>query len=120
MTENKGDLISREALIKKLEEMANNEWNIQVGSSKGLEDAIDVTENAPTVEPICNQIAWEQGYEAGLAQGKSERPQGEWIRTGLYGQTCLECNKCGKADFDIKYDNFCPKCGAKMQKGGNR
>lgn len=50
-TEVKGDLISREWVTKKLEEMANDEWNIQVGSSKGLEDAIDVIDNAPTVEP---------------------------------------------------------------------
>lgn len=29
--------------------------------------------------PLPNeQIAWEQGYEAGLAQGKQGRPQGEW------------------------------------------
>lgn len=44
------------------------------------------------------------------------RPQGEWISKELYGCTCLQCNQCGKADFDIKYDNFCPNCGADMRK----
>lgn len=96
MTENKGDLISREALIKKLEELANNEWNIQVGSSKGLEDAIDVAENAPTVE----------------------RPQGEWIRTALYGETCYECNKCNRHQTHIT--KFCPNCGADMRPKPNQ
>ena len=43
-------LIDADALKAKLEEMANLEWNIQVGSSKGLEDAIDVIDNAPTVD----------------------------------------------------------------------
>ena len=55
-----------------------------------------------------------------VANGKpyEERPHGEWIRTALYGNTCLQCNQCGKADFDIKYDNFCPKCGADMRGDG--
>ena len=44
-------LIDADAVINELEEMANNEWNISVGSSKGLNDAIDVIDNAPTVEP---------------------------------------------------------------------
>lgn len=33
-------------------------------------------DNAPTVPLPNEQIAWEQGYEVGLAQGKQERPQG--------------------------------------------
>ena len=44
-------LIDADALIEVIEKMANNEWNIQVGSSKGLEDAIDVINDAPTAEP---------------------------------------------------------------------
>lgn len=44
-------LIDADALINQIEGMASNEWNISVGSSKGLEDALDVIENAPTVEP---------------------------------------------------------------------
>lgn len=69
------DLISREALKKVLEEMANDEWNISVGSSKGLEDAIDVIDNAPAVEYPFYQEAYQTGFE----EGKNERPQGEWI-----------------------------------------
>ena len=31
------------------EVLANDEWNEQVGSSKGLEDAIDIVGDAPTI-----------------------------------------------------------------------
>lgn len=47
-----------------------------------------------------------------------ERPQGEWIRTSLYGQTCYECYNC-HLHYDLK-TNYCPNCGAKMQKGGTK
>lgn len=43
-------LIDADALTEVLETMAKDEWNQQVGSSKGLEDAIDVIDNAPTVK----------------------------------------------------------------------
>ena len=70
-----GDLISRSVAINLL-----NEAQVEFDEYyKGLGKAKTIIDNAPTVEPICNQIAWEQGYEAGLAQGKSERTQGEWI-----------------------------------------
>lgn len=42
-----------------------------------------------------------------------ERPQGEWIRTALYGQTCYECDNC-HLHYDLK-TNFCPNCGADMR-----
>lgn len=44
-----GRLIDADALIKQLEAMANNRWNIQVGASKGLEEAIDIVDDAPTI-----------------------------------------------------------------------
>ena len=44
-----GRLIDADALTKRLEDMANLAWNIRVGSSTGLEDAIDVIDDAPTV-----------------------------------------------------------------------
>lgn len=43
-----------------------------------------------------------------------ERPQGEWIDTGLE----YKCNKCGvRYDIDITEITdfkFCPNCGAEM------
>lgn len=45
-----GRLIDADKLIKKLEATANIEWNKQVGSSKGLEDAIDIIDDdVPTI-----------------------------------------------------------------------
>lgn len=44
-----GRLIDADALIKQLEAMANNRWNIQVGASKGLEEAIDIVDDAQTI-----------------------------------------------------------------------
>lgn len=43
----------------------------------------------------------------------NERPQGEWIRTALYGETCYECNKCNRHQTHIT--KFCPNCGADMR-----
>lgn len=44
-----GRLIDADKLIKQLETTANIEWNMQVGSSKGLIDAIDIVDDAPTI-----------------------------------------------------------------------
>lgn len=40
----------------------------------------------------------------------AERPQGKWI----FG----ECSICGK--FINKVSNYCPNCGSRMQKGGEK
>ena len=45
-------LIDADKLDECLQSMANLEWNKQVGSSKGLEDAIDIIYDAPTVNAI--------------------------------------------------------------------
>jgi len=65
-------------------------------------------------------IAWQKGYQAGFNDGYATRreaeirPQGEWnyIQAGM----CI-CPFCGATPHKL-YKNFCPKCGAKMQKGG--
>lgn len=136
----KGDSISREALKKKLEEMANNEWNIQVGSSKGLEDAIDVVDSAPTVEmpkhsllPLAGDCdeAYMRGYKHGKAEGilkAHTRPKGEWIGD-CYNPECDQCHTKPLEEFcdSLGLDggsyvsipmSFCPNCGADMRKGG--
>lgn len=46
-----GRLIDADELIKQLEAMANDEWNKQVGSSKGLEEVIDIVDDiSPIIE----------------------------------------------------------------------
>ena len=44
-----GRLIDADELIKQLEMIANDEWNKQVGSSKGVEDAIDIVDDTPRI-----------------------------------------------------------------------
>lgn len=74
----------------------------------------DVIDNAPTVEAVefeYHSKLLKQAYQ----KGKNIRPQGEWIRTAIYGQTCYECNQCQiHQEYTTK---FCPNCGARM--GGN-
>ena len=108
-------LIDADAVINELEEMANNEWNISVGSSKGLNDAIDVIDNIPTVEYPFYQEAYQTGYE----EGKNERPQGEWKSTKYYTWECSQCGKSptigmGYIQNHTELFNFCPNCGARM------
>ena len=128
MTENKGDLISREALKKAIEEVEDNYDGYEPNDlGKFISKVDELINNAPTVEPICNQIAWEQGYESGLAQCKSERPKGEWLSltppdirtdTNDYFKMCDKCNHAARfISADLPY-KFCPNCGAKMQNGG--
>ena len=71
-------LIDADALTKQLEEMADNEWNKSVGSSKGLEDAIDVVESMPTIKTFTLADIEEQ-YRKGLEKGLEERLHGEWV-----------------------------------------
>ena len=80
---------------------------------KGWNDCIDaIIDNAPTVPLPNEQIAWEQGYEAGLAQGKQDRLKGEWITVS---RNCWKCPYCQELTNEGK--NFCPNCGAKMGGG---
>ena len=55
-----GRLIDADELIKQLEALANDEWNKQVGSSKGLEEVIDIVDD---ISPI---------IEADKAEGSEE------------------------------------------------
>lgn len=107
-----GDLISREALIREIGR--TDEWY------KGR-SICDILDNAQAVPLPNEQIAWEQGYEAGLAQGKQDRPQGEWIITEELKGACnivyktRKCNKCGWEFSLVIPRNFCPNCGADMR-----
>lgn len=94
-----GDLISREALIKWIDE------SLQLYSSQYSTDMLnmfglfrEIINNAPTVE---------------------ERQQGEWIKWsfktfGALGDWEYKCSKCEKV-YGGEY-NFCPNCGADMRK----
>ena len=75
MTENKGDLISREALKA---EIINNFDNLQAYFPK---DFIEEIDNAPTVDTYTKDDMTREylkGYNA--CKDMDERPQGEWAR----------------------------------------
>lgn len=133
-TRPQGDLISREAVkanMKKADEQSDTfEMLVEL-----YEQIID---NAQAIPLPNEQIAWEQGYEAGLAQGKHDK-KGEWkVREyiesdGSFRGYDVYCSECGKVLYRLtnrslsaeeakKYmeedhTDFCSKCGADMRKG---
>ena len=110
MTENKGDLISREALKEKFRNV--NEGMFQ------LSRVFELIDNAPTVEPEITEqdikdairYGFVEGYE--MAQAKYQRPQGEWIDCGAY----YKCPFCENLVLTVDgKPKFCDECGADMR-----
>ena len=112
----RGDLISREALKNEIDKLFKSG-----GYDSGL--VLDTIDNAPTVETLKDitevhcDITEEQLLNA-------LRPQGEWIflKANEEQTDGYECSVC-KATFHTRVPyfsefNFCPNCGADMQKGG--
>ena len=88
---------------------------------KGLGRAKVITDNAPTVETSKIEYkAYNEGFKDGVEQGirLSDRPQGEWIRSGKTTFFCSECGREINTKPFTRPDNypFC-HCGAQM-KGG--
>lgn len=124
MTENKGDLISREALKKALAKNITI-WTFNVSYDGILAEVID---NVPTVEDHSRELvqkSLELGRNVGYFEGKTEnkRPQGEWIeveKQGITGDgrvftyTIVVCSECGE-QYDLEGEKFCPHCGADMR-----
>ena len=114
MTENKGDIISREALKKTFENACI--YGLPMNELYGA--ILKIIDNAPSVETyseedMCDTTS--NGFDIGydFAKAKYERPQGEWIANPLGDYVCNKCSwVVGKFER-----NFCPNCGAKM-KGG--
>lgn len=124
----KGDLISRKALQKKLQENHDffvNAWggfkNLPPNDKARVDEitnCISEVVNAPTVD------LWEMRQEATenalkKAEELFKRPQGEWKPTNVPFGTCFlqgfEC-ECGR--IVMQRENFCPDCGAQMVGGG--
>lgn len=115
MTENKGDLISREALKTNIDKFIGYLDEDMICRIKVVID------NAPTVKTFTLEDIEEQyrkGLEKGLSEWETERPQGEWIYNS-YGNGCgnWHCSECGVIIFMGKNanNNFCPNCGADMR-----
>ena len=107
------DLISREALKKALLELFNAVYIVTV------DDVLKLIDNAPTVSfTISPDYVTElQNLNKELIKQleETERPQGEWIDEGVDG---WKCNKCGYGVVRYNNTNFCPRCGAEIEKGG--
>ena len=126
------DLISREALKEALGK--STVTIIGYGEAILLDTANELINNAPTVEPFepdyvgaerlkARQRGYADGYHNGMEIGKTLNPkikQGEWIIDGHH-RRCNYCNEytCTEdREGNSIPDNFCPFCGAEMQKGG--
>ena len=118
MTENKGDLISREVLKA---EIINNFDNLQAYFPK---DFIEEIDNAPTVDlKDIHQEGHLEGYTKAINE---ERPTGEWIYgEDDCGQDGWFCSECGffvpwyyqyyEKDINFIRDyKACPHCLAEM------
>ena len=127
-----GDLISREALKKAIETCEKfaclpdtklmpfyrlNEPEKNYEPYVHLRDIKKAIDNAPAVE-----YTFEAAFQKTVCDQRlycPERPQGEWIIDGHHRR----CKKCGEyfciADSEGNEipSNFCPNCGARMQKG---
>lgn len=120
MTENKGDLISREALKEEVRKRVIGN-NLDVFVAKNIMCLID---NAPTVEQtIITEFK-------GCDNCELERPTGEWIFIDILeddnfpmdkGSKIYECSVCGRRIWTFCEDltDFYPfcHCGADMRKG---
>ena len=91
-----GDLISREALKKSIEEYRNLNC-VSTSTIIGVRNVMYLIDNAPTVD-IKDELA------------EKARPQGEWI------SSYREC-KCSICNFKTVVDTYryCPNCGAYMR-----
>ena len=94
------DLISRQDAIDALEEQLDY---LQM---------LNKNEN-PTAEGKWYGVNWARNTITDLPYKQNERPQGEWITVS---HNCWKCPYCQELTNEGK--NFCPNCGAEMQKGG--
>lgn len=104
---NQGDLISRNALLKAMEE--ERQYLLARGQTGAehilVHHCLPIIDNASTVDAIVNTL--------------EVRSQGKWL--DIYAtHIAYECSNCHVQMPITDYFNFCPNCGAKMQMGGTK
>ena len=99
-------LIDGDALKQKMQKVATEAWKMKLNASieKTFNQCIDYIDSAPTIEP---------------KQGKWIVYEGGWKDLDYYPPKC-KCNQCGYEEdlyiLNAKPTNFCPNCGARMEK----
>lgn len=68
----------------------------------------------------CDGYCLIEDIKAELEQPTVEEKHGRWIfnKHRAYGESNYFCSECVEGDSDTGYDNYCPNCGAKMDKEG--
>ena len=122
-----GDLISRSALLKAMEE--ERQFLLARGQAGAehilVHHCLPIINNATTVAAKRIEYrAYNDGFKDGVDQGikLSERPHGEWIKTiSENGVTsAARCSECGFGDNRYMLFNYCPNCGARMEADNER
>lgn len=109
---NKGDLISREALRNDLITFFPDKCLEGITAKTLFKQILTDIDNAPTVTPDKIQAIMSDYL---VYRCEPQRPQGEWIfRKGVTCGGYYKCNKCGEVERAEK--NFCPNCGTDMRK----
>lgn len=103
------ECIEREATIKRIEEVycvGCNSYNGVRCRACGTGDAIDIIEDAPTVDAVL------------VVHGRFEPCFDE---NGNWRQGFAKCSNCGKEYYAqvINHFGYCPNCGAKMDGGAD-
>ena len=129
MTENKGDLISREALKKALSDKDLITWTHEYGDAIPLDWLMSAIDNAPTVETdilyLCDHKKCGENFNCYECNHTSDirhainfdlmefprsvfveriRPQGEWLEDKVAFH--FVCNQCGCALRKLKSEVF--------------
>ena len=97
-------LIDADALAKNLMTITvYNSNQYAMGIVKGVDRAVEMLQNAPTID------------------SENLRPQGEWIYhiDDLFpAEGTQECSNCHQEEkISLCNENYCPNCGAKMDGG---
>lgn len=128
------DLISREALKKKLKSESYWTYTQEYGDAIPVGWVMSAIDNAPAVNPSLNLdniteediekfiVIMQRANSKGLLAINEERPQGEWIYNQYDANPKIgnwHCSICHTICYEMKlaHDNFnyCPNCGADMR-----
>lgn len=116
-----GDLISRSALLKDMEEERQYFHKRGLGGAEHIlvHHCLPHIDNATAVEQECyiTGAQWNEFME------EHKRPHGEWFLLDECSNEGVYCSNCHKKVYRVEYanqkvkSNYCPNCGADMRGG---